>query len=66
MKRYNEDTKRFNEIAKQKSKCEHCGHTQLMGFKDRAICSWCKNYIYKNDRVKFIYKMKEVKNGFSK
>ena len=59
--KYNEDTKRFKEITDNKKKCKHCGHTQLIGLKDRGICTWCKHYIYKDDKTEFMYKIKATK-----
>lgn len=65
MAKYEEDTKRFNEIAKNKIKCV-CGHTKVMSKVDKSICNWCGRYIYKNEQIKFKdelrKKMRLIKN----
>lgn len=55
---FNEDTKYFNEVSKLKVKCK-CGHTQTL-FTDKAICDWCKNYIYRDKKQEFKDKMKQL------
>lgn len=56
---YKSDTKRFDEMANQKVKCE-CRHTIVMTIgTDRKICSWCKHWVYRTPEIKFRYKMKE-------
>lgn len=52
MTKYEEDTKIFNEIAKNKVKCV-CGYTKVMPRADKTICNWCGRYIYRNEQVKF-------------
>ena len=46
-------------LSKNSTKCKICGHSVLLGRKDRKICSWCGNYIYKDDRTEFEYRLKE-------
>lgn len=58
---YDVSKRAFDERQKAKRKCKHCGHTQLLGTQDKSICSWCKHWIYKDDRVEFMYKLKEVR-----
>lgn len=58
---YDVSKRAFDERQKAKRKCKHCGHTQLLGLQDKAICDWCKHWIYKDDRVEFMYKLKEVR-----
>ena len=58
---YDVSKRAFDERQKAKRKCKHCGHTQLLGLQDKAICDWCKHYIFKDDRVEFMYKLKEVR-----
>ena len=58
--RYDVSDKAFNIRTANKIKCK-CGHTQLLGKHDRAICDWCKHWIYKDKRTEFKYKLKEVK-----
>lgn len=40
-------------------KCK-CGHSILFGRKDRVICNYCGHYVYRNDKVKFKYKLREI------
>lgn len=38
-----------------------CGHTQLVSNrKGRAICKWCKNYIFVNKEAELKYRNKEM------
>lgn len=57
MSRYEEDTKIIEELNKFKVKCKHCGHSVVLVKMDRAICSWCKNYVYKTPAIEFRYKI---------
>lgn len=58
---YDVSKRAFDEKQKAKRKCKHCGHTQLLETQDKSICSWCKHWIYKDDRVEFMYKLKKVR-----
>lgn len=59
MSQYTDDTKLFNETTNSKTKCS-CGHSILIpNKKDRHICSWCGNYVFKNKQAEFKYKFKE-------
>ena len=62
MRKCNISDKAFTITTKEKRKCE-CGHTQLLGMQDRVICNYCGKYIYKDDKTKFKYKLKEINNG---
>ena len=60
MTRYDEDTKIFKEISNFKVKCS-CGHT-FATTKEKDLCSWCGNYVYKDKKNEFAEKlMKEIK-----
>ena len=51
--------KLMEEQQKSKITCP-CGHRVLISTrKDRMICSWCKNYVYKDKATEFRYKMRE-------
>ena len=58
---YDVSKRAFDERQKAKKKCKHCGHTQLLGLQDKSICDWSTHYIFKDDRVEFMYKLKEVR-----
>lgn len=56
---YREMTKLFDDASTRKVLCK-CGHSVLMPIrKDKVICHWCGNYVFKNKRVEFIYRVKE-------
>lgn len=46
-------------LASKERKVCRCGHRQLLGTQDRVICKHCGNYIYKDDRTEFEYKLLE-------
>lgn len=48
-------------IGELKVQCKKCGHKEIFtkGF-DRKICTYCGNYIYKDEQTEFKYKMKSV------
>ena len=51
--------KLMNEQQKAKITCS-CGHRVLIGNKrDRIICTWCKNHVFKNKEIEFRYRMQE-------
>lgn len=54
-----EDFKRLQRYTLASIKCKNCGHTILPG-KDRGICTHCGYYVYKNDKIEFKYKLKNV------
>lgn len=58
------ETKRWNEIRKHSKYCK-CGHTVIIMNTDKVLCSWCGNYVFKDDKTEFMYRMKEnlKKNG---
>lgn len=42
--------------------CKKCGHSvNFLGKRDRMICNWCGNYIYKDDKTEFKYKMNQIR-----
>jgi hypothetical protein len=52
------------EYDKVKYRCS-CGHRVIIPhWKDKALCSWCHHYVYKDKQIEFKEKMKEkLKNG---
>ena len=59
-KTYEADTNYFDDRAKLKVKCKHCGHTKAIPtYVDKVVCSWCHNYIFRNDEVEQRYRFKE-------
>lgn len=59
-KRDNEQYKRLaEEYDKVKYRCR-CGHRVIIPNKiDKNICSWCGNYVFKNKKDEFEYRIKE-------
>lgn len=55
---YMEDTKRFKEIEKYKVRCK-CSHTFIISRVDRALCSYCGNWVYRTPELEFKYKIAE-------
>ena len=63
-----EQIKLDSERTKILIKCKKCGHTIAMPFVDKTICSHCHNYVFKNKKIEFEYRLKEnmykeLKNG---
>lgn len=59
-KTYHELETDYRKLQDHMIKC-NCSHTVLFtGRKDRLICSHCGNYIYKDERTKMKYKLKEL------
>lgn len=47
-----------NELAKVKVQCK-CGHKVVMPYwVDKQICTWCRNYVFRNKQDEFKYRMK--------
>ena len=51
--------KLLEEMTKARVKCS-CGHSVVIPpKKDKYICSWCGNYVFKDKQTEFRYKFKE-------
>lgn len=50
--RYKELRKLDEELAKHKVKCR-CGHKVILINRDKVICDWCGNYVYKDKKQEF-------------
>ncbi len=48
-----------SERAEARKLCPNCGHSILLGRKDRKICSHCGNYVFKDEITEFHYRMRE-------
>lgn len=59
MNKFIYDSKIFKEQANHKKYCEFCGHTlTFYAFeKDRKCCSFCGNFNYRNEFIKFKYRL---------
>ena len=58
-KSYKNQIKIDNEMAQLKVKCE-CSHTMVMLNVDRMICTHCKKWVYKDDKTRFKYQLKNM------
>lgn len=49
-----------DEYSKVTYKCK-CGHSVVIPhWKDKSICGWCGNYVFKNKKDEFDYKIKNI------
>ena len=56
------DIKIYDYITKHKVKCK-CGHKVFITKYDKIICSWCGNYVFKDKKKEFDYRLKEMLNN---
>lgn len=55
-------SKLMDEYSNLSIKCK-CGHTNFVPkFLDKKICPFCGNYVYRNKKMEFVEKLKQVKN----
>ena len=55
--------KYMNVLVKKRIKCK-CGHsTYIPPELDKVICSWCGNYVFKDNKKEFEYRFKEARNN---
>lgn len=56
---YKEIIKYSEEINKGKIKCK-CGHSVIIPPNvDKVICHWCHNYVFKDKKTEFEFRLKE-------
>ena len=60
--KYKEDTRYFDNKMKATQKCP-CGHSvDIPVFKEKELCTWCGNYVYRTKEIEFKAKLaKELK-----
>ena len=56
---YKEDSKKLDFYSKNSIKCK-CGHTNFLGSREKIICSWCGEYVFRNKRIEFLYRIGEL------
>lgn len=39
--------------------CKICGHSALLGNRDKIICNHCGHYIFKDDATEFSYRLNQ-------
>lgn len=57
----NEEIEKYqSELNNHKYQCKHCGRKVVIPSSvDKQLCSWCHNYVFKNSKDEFKYRMKE-------
>lgn len=51
------------ELDKVKYRCK-CGHRVIItNNREKALCGWCNNYVFKDKREEMKYRVKEKLNG---
>lgn len=58
-KQLKEDIKKGIYYAENSIKCANCGHSMLLGRKNKRVCTWCYHYIFKDKKQEFEYRLKE-------
>ena len=58
-----EDEKLFEEIAKHRHKCKKCGHVVIITKQNKALCTYCGVWVFKNDAEEFKYRLMEKMKG---
>lgn len=48
-----------SERAEARKLCPNCGHSILLGRKDKRICNYCGHYVFKDEITEFHYRMRE-------
>jgi len=58
--RFREDPVKFADImTRNRIKCK-CGYTlQIPADVEKTVCSWCGNYVFRDKKVEFEYRMNE-------
>lgn len=50
-------------LWEEKSKCKvtcKCGHVStILNKEGYKLCTWCRNYVFRNPQIEFEYRMKE-------
>lgn len=59
MLNFREITILSGEQTRSRKLCKVCGHSMLLGKKDKVICNHCGNYIFKDDVTEFNFRLRE-------
>lgn len=55
--------KEYDRLVEEESKLKHickCGHRVIItNQQSKVLCDWCGNYVFKNKKEEFKYRMKE-------
>ena len=59
---FREIVKVDEERARAKVYCPNCGHSLLLGDKDKKICSHCNHYVFRDEETEKKYRIMEKIN----
>ena len=55
--------KELNKLSSTRTECRklcpNCGHSMLLGRKDKKICDHCGMYVFKDEITEFHYRLRE-------
>ena len=57
-----EDLKLFKELSNHRYKCKKCGHVVIITKQNKALCTYCGKWVFKNDAEEFKYRLMEKLN----
>ena len=59
-KSFKELAETYSKMAELKTRCKRCGCVRLIGNnREKSVCVNCGNYIFKDDKEEFKYRLKE-------
>ncbi len=58
---FEEDKEKAKVVRANSNYCERCGHRQSLNGKDKEICTYCGTMVFRNNKVKFEYRLKEAR-----
>lgn len=56
--RHDVDDKSLNIYMNGAIKCPYCGHSLHFAKVEKKICTWCGNYVFKDKKAEFEYRIK--------
>lgn len=61
--RLEDPIKYSRELLQKRIKC-NCGHSiYIPPHMDKVICNWCGNYVFKDKKTEFSFRLKEATNN---
>lgn len=58
---FQEDIEKAKITRADSNYCENCGHRQLLKGQDKYICRNCGHMVFRNEKVKFLYRLNEAR-----
>jgi len=63
-KKYYEKPEKYSDILTKARIYCNCGHSvNISSDKDKVLCDWCGNYVFKDKKTEFEFRMKEKMNN---